>query len=160
MDTCWWHSSFFCMAERQDTHYMGYPSHAHRLCEDVQEAPGDTVRQRAAFGLCMPSRQSCLEPGTAAFMGCGSARQTGCMRQLPGKHCGIRQAAEWLFRPAHGVWGQGCAGEGGGSDITVPLWYLLHASSWGPWLEPARGQRVKAKGGVTLPKTPRDAKRE
>lgn len=73
----------------------------------------------------MPSRQGCLEPGTAAFMGCGSARQTGCMRQLPGKHRRIRQAAEWLFRPTHGVWGQGCVGGGGGSDSVAPLWYLF-----------------------------------
>lgn len=58
-------------------------------------------------------------------MGCGSARQTGCMRQLPGKHRRIRQAAEWLFRPTHGVWGQGCVGGGGGSDIAAPLQYLF-----------------------------------
>lgn len=35
-----------------------------------------------------------------------------------------------------------------------------HASRLESWLEPARGRRVKAKGGATLPKTPRDARRE
>lgn len=37
----------------------------------------------------------------------------------------IRQAAEWLFRPTHGVWGQGCVGGGGGSDTAAPLRYLF-----------------------------------
>lgn len=142
-------------------------------CKRVSKRPGlpslpkwpyDTARQRAVFstpaGLCMPSRQGCLEPGTAAFMGCGSARQTGCMRQLPGKHRRIRQAAEWLFRPAHGVWGARVCGGGGGSDVAAPLWLPPRASSWGSWLGPAHGQQAKAKGGATKPKKPTDTGRE
>lgn len=93
-------------------------------------------------------------------MGCGSARQTGCMRQLPGKHCRIRQAAEWLFRPTHGVWGaRVCWGRGRlrhYGSFTVPL----HASNWGSWPGPAHGQQAKAKGAAISPQKPRDTGEE
>lgn len=60
------------------------------------------------------------------------------------------------------TWGVGarvCGGRGRlrhyGSHMVPP-----HASSLGSWLEPACSRWVKAKGGATLPKMPRDTRRE